>query len=261
MKKKLFVGIYTTLIFTFLYMPIIVLVVMSFNESKYGTLPFSFSLKWYKALMENASLISGALNSIYVALLTAMISVILATMLITSIVKMNNRLSKMLNAMSILPLTIPWIILGLALLLLLNALGFSRNFFVLLMGHVVVSFPYALLVIKARIQEMDFSIQEASNTLGASKWTTFRKITIPMIYPALLAGGLLSFMISIDNFIISYFLLPIGDKMLPVEIYSSIKYGFTPEINALSTIIITLTIGVTLLLVTIMRSSLKNLFN
>ena len=127
------------------------------------------------------------------------------------------------------------------------------------MGHVVVSFPYAILVIKARLQEMDFSIQEASNTLGASKWTTFRKITIPMIYPALLAGGLLAFMISIDNFIISYFLLPIGDKMLPVEIYSSIKYGFTPQTNALSTVIITLTIGITLLLVTIMRSNIKKL--
>ena len=128
MMKKLFVRGYTLLIFTFLYLPIIVLVVMSFNESKYGTLIFSFSTKWYQALMNNTSLISGALNSVYVASLTAVISVILATMLIMALVKSNTKIKWMLNAMSILPLTIAWIILGLALLLLLNALGFTRNF-------------------------------------------------------------------------------------------------------------------------------------
>lgn len=258
--KKLLVRGYTLLIFFFLYLPIIILVVMSFNESKYGTLPFSFSLKWYRELAQNTSLISGAMNSIYVAGITAIVSVILATMFVSAMVKSRSKWSKMLNTLSILPLTIPWIILGLALLLLLNALGLTRNFFILMMGHVIVSFPYAVLVIQARFQEIDFSIQEASYTLGASRWTTFARITLPMIYPALLAGALLAFMISIDNFIISYFLLPVGGTMLPVEIYSSIKYGFTPEINALSTIIITGTILVILLLVSIMRSSLKSLF-
>jgi len=260
MMKKSFVWGYTFLMFAFLYLPIAVLVAMSFNESKYGTFPFVFSLKWYQLLPENTRLIDGTLSSIYIAIITAVVSVTLGTMLVSVLAKSKSKVSKWLNGLSLLPLVIPWIILGLALLLLLNALGLNRNLFFLLMGHIVISLPYAIIVIRARMQEMDFSIQEASQTLGASNWTTFVKVTLPMISPALLAGGLLSFMVSIDNFIISYFLLPVGETVLPVEIYSSIKYGFTPEINAISTLIIGVTMIIILLLAIIMRSSLKNLF-
>ena len=126
-------------------------------------------------------------------------------------------------------------------------------------GHVVISLPYSLLVLKARVQSMDTSLEEMSASLGAGPFTTFRRITFPAIAPAMVAGGFLSFMISFDNFAISYFLMPAGVSTLPIEIQSSIKFGFTPEINAVSTVII----GVSLLCLAvvglIMGSSLKSM--
>ncbi len=259
MMKKTLAWVYILAVFTFIYTPILVLTAMSFNESEYRTFPFKFSLKWYELLSNNTKLIEGALNSVYIATLTAVICVVLAITYMLSYVQAGKRVRKWLNTLTILPLTIPWIIFGLALLLLLNALGFNRNMFVLLMGHVVISFPYAALVVKARMQEMDLSVLEASYTLGANEWTTFLRVMFPMIFPAVLAGAFLAFMISVDNYIISYFLIPPGISVLPVEIYSSIKFGFTPEINAVSTIIVAVTLVIILLIISIMRSSLKNL--
>ena len=157
------------------------------------------------------------------------------------------------------PMSIPWLIMGLSLLLLIRFFDFDKSMFFVAAGHVVISLPYSLLVLKARVQSMDRALEEMSASLGASPLTTFRRITLPAIAPAMVAGGFLSFMISFDNFAISYFLMPAGVSTLPIEIQSSIKFGFTPEINAVSTVII----GVSLLCLAvvglIMGSSLKTM--
>ncbi|WP_219834976.1 ABC transporter permease [Paenibacillus sp. R14(2021)] len=257
MLKKTIGWTYAALVLLFLYAPILVLMALSFNASKYNALPFTFSLSWYKALAADTTLIRASLTSLSIAAGTAIICVVLAAMLMLWAVQTTSKLKGWIDALVVLPLTIPWLILGLSMLLLLSAAGIDKNFTVLLIGHVVVSLPYAVLVIKARLQSMDLSINEASASLGANEWTTVRRITLPLLFPAMLAGGFLAFVISFDNFILSYFLIPSGSSTLPIEIYASIKFGFTPEINAASTLLLAATTLMILLIVVIMRSSLK----
>ena len=157
------------------------------------------------------------------------------------------------------PMSIPWLIIGLSMLLMIRQLGFSKNMFFVLAGHVIISLPYALLVLRARMSSIDESLEEMSASLGASAWTTFRRITLPAIAPAMVAGGFLSFMISFDNFAISYFLMPNGVSTLPIEIQTSIKFGFTPEINAISTIIIGVSLVCLAIVGIIMGSNLKSM--
>lgn len=260
MVKKIFSWVYSFTIFCFLYVPIIVLMAMSFNESQYNALPFKFSNKWYIALAENTKLMEATVNSLYLAAITGVICVILGTTLVLGLIECRPKIKSYINSLVVLPLTIPWIILGLSLLLLLRVLGLDRNFVVLLIGHVVISLPYAVLVIGARMQDMDRSVLEASYSLGANEWVTFIRVTLPMILPAILAGGFLAFMVSFDNFVMSYFLIPTGATTLPIEIHSSIKFGFTPEINAISTIILSISLAIILLIASMMGSTFKNLF-
>lgn len=250
---------YALIVFVFLYAPIAVLMLMSFNASQYNALPFRFSTHWYSVLFSDQTLIGAATNSLIIALITGVICVVLGTMLTLWMVQSKSKWKKWVDSLVILPLTIPWLILGLSILLLLTAMGVDKNFVVLQIAHVIVSLPYTILVLKARLQSMDLSVNEASLTLGANDWTTYRRITLPLLFPAMLAGGFLAFVVSFDNFIISYFLLPTGSTTLPVEIYTSIKFGFTPEINALSTILLCIVMMMILFIVGTMKSSLKSM--
>lgn len=260
MKKRIFGWTYALLVFVFLYTPIIVLALMSFNKSRYNTLPFTFSTKWYVDLFSNTKLINAAINSVYIAFITAILCVILGTALVLGIPEGKKKIRNIVNSIVLMPLTIPWLIMGLSLLLFLTKVGLSKNIFILIIGHIIISLPYAVLVIGARVSDMDKSIEEASYSLGANEWTTFRRIILPAILPAVIAGGFLSFMISFDNFVISYFLIPTGSSTLPIEIYSSIKFGFTPEINAVATIILVLSLVIIISIILLMQSSLKNIF-
>ncbi|HWR42330.1 ABC transporter permease [Sporomusa sp.] len=260
MKKQVLGWLYAILIFSFLYIPVFVLALMSFNQSRYNTLPFSFSTHWYGVLLNNTKLMDAVINSVYIATITAVICVVLATALMLGLPEGRTRIKSLVNSLVVMPLTIPWLIMGLSLLLFLMKLGLSKNLFMLLIGHVIISLPYAVLVIGARLADMDKSIEEAAYSLGANEWTTFYRIILPNIWSALIAGGFLAFMISFDNFVISYFLIPSGSSTLPIEIYSSIKFGFTPEINAVATIILVVTMAMIILIAALMQSSIKNVF-
>lgn len=259
MKKGVVSKLYVLLIMLYLYVPILVLMLMGFNKSRYNSMPFEFSLQWYQELIGDTVLQKAALNSVLLALVTGIICVILATLFILGERYLSNRTKSLFNSISMMPMSIPWLIMGLSLLLLIRFFDFDKSMFFVAAGHVVISLPYSLLVLKARVQSMDRALEEMSASLGASPLTTFRRITLPAIAPAMVAGGFLSFMISFDNFAISYFLMPAGVSTLPIEIQSSIKFGFTPEINAVSTVII----GVSLLCLAvvglIMGSSLKTM--
>jgi ABC-type spermidine/putrescine transport system, permease component II len=243
----------------FLYTPIVVLMVMGFNESRYNTLPFSFSLKWYSALAQNDVLISAAINSFVLAVITALICVVLSTMFVLGMKTLSRRMEGVFRSLIMMPMSIPWLILALSMLLFIRFLDMDKSMFFVAAGHVVISLPYAMLALQARIQSLDPALEEMSASLGASPLTTFGRITMPALAPAIIAGGFLAFMISFDNFAISYFLIPAGTSTLPIEIQSSIKFGFTPEINAISTVII----GVSLLCLAvvglIMGSSIENM--
>lgn len=260
MKKNIVAKIYVILIMLYLYVPIAVLMLMGFNKSRYNSMPFEFSLEWYRALILNTTLQKAALNSVVLAFVTGIICVILATLFILGERYTSNKLKLIFNSVSMMPMSIPWLIMGLSLLLLIRFFALSKSMFFVTAGHVVISLPYSLLVLKARVNSMDKSLEEMSASLGANAFTTFKRITFPAISPAMIAGGFLSFMISFDNFAISYFLMPAGVSTLPIEIQSSIKFGFTPEINAVSTIIICVSLICLAVVGLIMGFSFKTIF-
>lgn len=247
------------LVLLYLYAPIFVLMLLSFNESRYNSLPFAFTLDWYRDLAEDRALMEAAKNSMVLALITGIICVILGTMFILGQRYLARRTEGIFNSIVMMPMSIPWLIMGLSSLLMIRQLGFEKNMIFVALGHIVISLPYSLLVLRARISSLDKSLEEMSASLGAGPLTTFRRITLPALAPAMIAGGFLSFMISFDNFPISYFLMPSGYSTLPIEIQLSIKFGFTPEINALSTVIIGFSLVVLAIVGLIMRSNIKSL--
>ncbi|QIB69123.1 ABC transporter permease [Aminipila butyrica] len=258
MIKSIFMKIYVLLTILFLYTPIVVLMVMGFNESRYNSLPFQFSLQWYEDLSQNTRLIEAAEHSFYLALVTGIICVLLATLFILGVQSLSKRTEGLCRSVMMMPMSIPWLIMGLSMLLLIRFIDMDKNLLFVAAGHVVISLPYAMLVLQARLHSIDPALEEMSLSLGAPPLTTFRRITLPAIAPAMVAGGFLSFMISFDNFAISYFLMPAGISTLPIEIQSSIKFGFTPEINAISTIIIGISLLCLAIVGLIMGGSLKN---
>jgi len=259
-NKNIVSKAFILLALLFLYTPIAILMLMSFNASRHNRLPFEFSTRWYQDLFQNDVLLTATKNSIWIALVVAIICVFLATMLILGSQALSKKLQRLTQALMLMPLTIPWLILGLSLLLMIRAFDLNKSLFFVLVGHVVISLPYSVLVLQARVQALDPALEEASSSLGAGPLTTFRRITLPTLAPAMVAGGFLSFMISFDNFVISYFLIPAGFSTLPIEIHSSIKFGFTPEINAVSTIIIGVSLVCLAVCGLIMRSSIKSIF-
>lgn len=258
-KRNILSWIVVILVMLYLYMPILVLMALGFNESRYNGLPFKFSTQWYEELFADANLWMSARNSLLLALATGVICTILATMFILGQKYLSKKVQGPFNGLVMMPMSIPWLIMGLSLLLMVRSFGMTKNMFFVLAGHVIVSLPYAMLVLRARVGSMDASLEEMSMSLGASAWTTFRRVTLPAILPAVIAGGFLSFMISFDNFAISYFMMPNGVKTLPIEIQTSIKFGFTPEINAISTLIIVFSLAILVIVGLIMKSSLKEM--
>lgn len=260
MKKNFFSKIITIVALLYLYVPILVLMVMGFNESRYNSLPFHFSLQWYKELFQNETLLTATMNSLLLAFITGIICMILGTMFILGHRALKDSQKQLFRSFVMMPMSIPWLILGLSLLLFIRAGGMSKSLFFVLAGHIVVSLPYTLLVLEARVNSLDQQLEDMSASLGASAWTTFFRVTLPAIAPAVIAGGFLSFMISFDNFPVSYFLMPNGISTLPIEIQSSIKFGFTPEINAISTLIIGVSLICLAVVGVIMGSSLLTMF-
>ncbi|MFV0516855.1 MAG: ABC transporter permease [Aminipila sp.] len=257
--KSICMKLYVLLTILFLYTPIVVLMIMGFNESRYNSLPFTFSLKWYQELANNDTLLEAARNSFYLAVVTGIICVLLATLFVLGAKGLSNRSEGIFRNIMMMPMSIPWLIMGLSMLLMIRFLDLDKNLFFVIAGHIVISLPYAMLVLQARMQAMDSALEQMSLSLGAGYLVTFRRITLPAIAPAMVAGGFLSFMISFDNFAISYFLMPAGISTLPIEIQSSIKFGFTPEINAISTIIIGVSLICLAIVGLIMGSSFKNI--
>lgn len=258
-KHNILSKIFVVLVLLYLYVPILVLMFLSLNESRYNSLPFKFTTKWYEDMIANAALLEAAKNSLMLAFVTGIICTVLATLFTLGQRYLSRKVSGVFNSIVMMPMSIPWLIMGLSLLLMIRSLGFTKNMAFVLAGHVIISLPYALLVLRARMSSLDKSLEEMSASLGAGPMTTFRRVTLPAIAPAMVAGGFLSFMISFDNFAISYFLMPNGVSTLPIEIQTSIKFGFTPEINAISTVIIGFSLIILLIVGIIMRANLKEM--
>jgi spermidine/putrescine transport system permease protein len=239
--------LYVGLVLAFLYLPILIMAVMSFNASPFYQLPINWSLDWFTALAGNKQLIAATWNSLYIAAITTAIATTLGTSAALALHRYQFRGKKLLQALLFPPIAIPWLITGTAMLIFFFAIGIGRGLHAILLGHVALALPYVIVVVSARLRTFAPELEEAALSLGASQWQTTRRVTLPWIAPGVIAGGLFAFAVSFDQFVVSYFLSAPGQTTLPVQIYAAIRKGFTPEINAVSTIIIVLSMSLMLL--------------
>lgn len=236
-------GVVLAAVFAFLYIPIGVLIALSFNEGGLPTVWSGFSLKWYGSLAANGQILSAALNTLIVALVSTVIATALGTLLAIG-VEIRRRKGKALEALIFAPMIIPDIVLAIALLSFFSMLNVTMGLHTIVLAHVVFNIAFVCAVVRARLKSFDWSVVEASTDLGATALTTFRRITLPMIAPAVVAGALLAFTLSVDEFIIAFFTAGAGraSTTLPMQIYAMIRFGVTPELNALATLVIAVSV-------------------
>lgn len=234
--------------FAFLYIPILLLVIYSFNDSKLVTVWGGWSTKWYAGLLQNEALIDAAWVTLRVALVSATLATILGTLAALVLVRMGAfRGRTLFSGLVFAPLVMPEVITGLSLLLLFVALNFDRGFWTVTIAHATFSMCFAAVVVQSRLSDFDKSVEEAAMDLGATPVNTFFQVTLPIIAPAVISAWLLSFTLSLDDLVIASFTTGPGATTLPIKIYSQVRLGVTPEINAVSTIMIAfVTVGVIL---------------
>lgn len=232
--------------FTFLYLPILLLVLFSFNESRLVTVWGGFSLKWYGELLANTQLLDSAWVTLRVALTSATAALVLGTLAGISLVRFTRFRGRLLfSGMVFAPLVMPEVITGLSLLLLFVSLDWDRGMTTVIIAHTTFTTAYVAVVVQSRLLTFDVMLEEAAMDLGATPLKTFFVITLPVIAPALVSGWLLAFTLSLDDLVVASFTTGPGATTLPMRIYSQVRLGVTPEINAISTVLIGLvTLGV-----------------
>lgn len=238
MRKNTFCIAITTLVLFFLYLPIIVLIISSFNESRFGGVWTGFSWKWYERLWNEGPMWLALRNSLIIGLGATAASTILGTLAAFAIHRYKTNLQKIHYGLIYSPLVVPDILMGISLLVFFVALHIQLGLMTVFIAHTTFCISYVTMVVLSKLQNFDFSIVEAGQDLGANSKQIARRILLPLLSPAITAGALLAFTLSIDDFVITYFVAGQGTATLPIYIYSMIKFGSTPIVNALSTIII-----------------------
>jgi len=226
-------------VFAFLYIPISVLVALSFNAGGMPTAWTGFSVQWYGALFANADILAAAWNTLKVALISTLLATLLGTALAIG-VEMRRRKGRAIEALIFAPMIIPDIVLAIALLSFFSLLKFPMGLHTVIMAHVVFNLAFVCAVVRARLKSFDWSLVEASADLGAAAHVTYRRVVLPVLAPAIIAGALLAFTLSVDEFIIAFFTSGAGRASitLPMQIFAMIRFGVTPEINALATLVL-----------------------
>ncbi len=257
MKRSRFPFVILGLVLLFFYLPIVILVVNSFNASRFGSGWMGFSFVWYQRLLHEPEIWTAARNTLVIAALVTVVSLILGT---TSALALHRfartRLQRVHYTLIYTPLVVPEILMGISLLMAFVASGVSLGLLTIFLAHVTFCISYVALVVLGRLQDFDFSIVEAAQDLGAGWWATARKVLLPMLAPGLAAGGLLAFTLSVDDFVITFFVAGPGATTLPIRVYSMIKHGATPLINALSTILLILTFTIVIVSQRLSRSNI-----
>jgi len=232
-----------TVLYLFLYAPIAVVVVYSFNAARFGAGWKGFTTKWYGALLEDSQALAAAKTTLLLALLSTAISTVLGTLLGYGLARYHFPGRKFATRSIYLPVFVPDIVMAVALLLFYSLLRgwfqfFELGLFTMVLAHVTFQIPFVSILVRSRLADLDPTIEEAARDLGANAWQTFRHVTLPMMFPGVVAGALLAFTLSLDDFVVSFFTSGPGSTTLPILIYSSVKRGVTPLINALSTLLL-----------------------
>ena len=226
------------LVYLFLFFPIIIVVIFSFNSGNQISVWEGFTLNWYKKLFNNPNVWRACKNSLIIACVSTFISTVIGTAAAIAIHKYRFRFRTLLTRILFLPIIIPDIVLAIALLTFYGQVKIPLKLISVILSHVVFNIAFVTIVVRARLQGYDDTIEEAALDLGANEWQTFWRVTFPLIAPGIIGGALLAFTLSIDDFVITFFTAGVGYTTLSVHIYSSIKFGLTPELNAISTILL-----------------------
>ncbi|MGG7568158.1 ABC transporter permease [Rhodovulum sp. DZ06] len=242
------VSAWAVLVYVFMFLPVAVVVLLSFNASQFGSFPMTgFSFRWFVELAQNDAILRAFRTSIILGLLTALISTTLGVLAALALVRHRVPGSNAVSTLLIAPILVPEVVLAVALLLFLNALGIRKSFALLLFGHVIFTLPFVILVVQARLVSIRRDVEEAAMSLGAGPIRTFFEITLPLMAPAVLAGALFAFTISFDDITGTLFWKPGGVETVPTQIFAMLRNSISPEINALGTVMIVLTVGLPLL--------------
>lgn len=240
--------IYLALVLLFLYVPIFVLIVFSFNESKSSSVFSGFTLDWYKRLFNNRLIISSLINTIIIAVAASIISTVLGTLAAIGINSMRKMPRAVVMNVTNMPIINPEIVTGVSLMLLFSffaaRMTLEFGFVTLLIAHITFDVPYVILSVMPKFRQMDPHLYEAAQDLGCSPFKAFRKVVLPEIMPGVVSGFLMSFTYSLDDFVISYFTTGSTSQTLPITIYSMTRRKVSPEINALSTLIFIVVVAV-----------------
>jgi spermidine/putrescine transport system permease protein len=241
-------GFITVCVYIFMFAPIIATVVLSFNSSMFGGFPMTgFSLQWYVKLLGNEQVLAAFRTSLWIAVVTAIVTTAVGLVTAFALVRFDFRGKQILSTLVILPALVPETILGVGLLVLIKAVDQPRTLLILVLGHILLAVPYVVLIVQARMVGVRRVYEEAALSLGASRLASFREITLPLLLPAVIAGALLAFTISFDNTSASLFWRPAGVETMPTQILSMLKISISPEINALGTVMILVTVGIPLI--------------
>ena len=242
MMTRLLRDGFMTAIYAWLYIPMIILIVNSFNASRFGINWQGFSMRWYQLLLNNDSLIQAAQHSLIMGVLSATCATLIGALTAVALYRYRFRGKPFVSGMLLVVMMSPDIVMAISLLVLFMLLGISLGFWSLLFSHITFCLPFVVITVYSRLKGFDVRMLEAAKDLGASEMTILRKILLPLAMPAVAAGWLLSFTLSMDDVVVSSFVTGPGFEILPLKIYSMVKVGVSPEVNALATILLLLSL-------------------
>ncbi|WP_458189872.1 ABC transporter permease [Haladaptatus sp. NG-WS-4] len=239
------------LVYLFLYLPIAVLIALSFNDSRYALVWQGFTTKWYEALLAGETVarvnpdaaFSALVNSIEIALVTVVVSTVFGTMLAIALDRYEFPGKSLFTGVVYMPIIIPSIVMGISLLLFFNIVGMSLGLHTAVIGHIAFDISFVAIVVLARLQSFDRTLEEAAKDLGANELETFRYITLPLLKPGIMAGALLAFAMSFDDFVVTFFIIG-SQNTLPIFFFSMVRQGITPGVNVVAALIIIVTMAV-----------------
>ena len=251
--RRFWIRAWLAATFLFLYAPIVILVVFSFNDSRRNIVWRGFTTKYYVKAIANDSLIEAFSNSLVVAFVSTVVSTVLGTLLALALWRFRFPGKAVVEGANALPIVIPEICMGVSLLVFFSSIGLMGglpwpvSLTPIVIGHIAFSFPFVAVVVRARLEGFDRSLEEASKDLGASEWQTLRYVLVPFMKPGIVAGALLAMTLSLDDFVITFFTSGPETITFPIKIYSMVRFGATPEVNAASTVLIAITLLLTVI--------------
>ncbi len=227
----------------FLYLPVAILVLFSFNASRLSATWQGFTLKWYAALARDRALLAATWNSLLVAGISTILATGLGVAAALGLERLGSRSRRMIEGAMLLPLVVPEIMMGVALMLFFVLIKLPLGLPTVIIAHTAFNLPLVMVIVRARLRKLDPCLEEAASDLGATPWQVFRRVTFPLLRPAIVGAALMAFTVSLDDFIVTFFTAGPGSTTLPLKVYSMIKSGVSPEINALSAVLVLVSMG------------------